>query len=162
MPNNIHSILLCSILIISIYYYSKVNKKIIKAAIAAFAGYSLAGLLKDYLPYKQALSIVALIAMGFALLFSWIDVSQSTDLRKVDKNLIRVFLLPVILSLLFIAYKPLMPLSVPFIPVSLAILIYYTFKYQHSEYLTEELTVMNLFGIELALRLVKGAYILLH
>ncbi len=52
-----------------------------------------------------------------------------------------------------------MVLSLPLSLLSIGILIYYTFKYRNSDYLTQELAIMNLFGIGFILGLVRGFYI---
>ncbi|MDF2456586.1 MAG: hypothetical protein K0R51_2579 [Cytophagaceae bacterium] len=148
-----------SILFISVYYYNKVDKVWIKRAVLAFGVYALCAVLKDFLPWKYALTLIALFALPIAAVFTWLEVYKSTSILAKDKKWVQLFLLPGIVSAAYYFFRPLMVLSLPLSLLSIGILLYYTFKYRKSDYLTQELAIMNLFGIEFILRLVKGFYI---
>jgi len=151
-----------SILFIAVYYYTRVNKVWIKRAVLAFGICALCAVLKDFSTWKSALSIGSIIALILAAVFTWLEVSKSTSILAKDKKWIKIFLLPVIFSVIVLFFKLLVVLTLPFTLLSIGILIYYTFKYQSSDYLTQELAIMNLFGIEFILRLVKGFYMYIN
>ncbi len=151
-----------SILFIAVYYYNKVDKVWLKRAVLAFGVYALSGVLKDFLPWKYVFTIIGLLTLTAAFVFSWLEVSRSQSIERADKIGIKVFLLPVILCVSMVLFKPVVFLALPMVFLSIAILVYYTFKYQNSDYLTQELTIMNLFGIDFILSLVKVFFVFYH
>ncbi|MDB5273945.1 MAG: hypothetical protein JWO58_2312 [Chitinophagaceae bacterium] len=156
MKNLPEVILLSSILIIALYYLSSAEHKLIKLSILSFIFVPLPGLLKQFFSMPYPLGFLSIAGLFISVVLVLIHVAKSEVLQKKDVLLIRVFLIPLLLSCLSIAFHPISFIGVCFIPVSIGILFYFTFKYQNKEYMTDELRILNLMGIQLFLQIVRA------
>ncbi|MFN8415468.1 MAG: hypothetical protein U0U66_03955 [Cytophagaceae bacterium] len=161
MNNEFEIIIKISCLILSLYYFSITNNKLLKYSILCYLLSISAALIKHYFEIRIGLGYSFLLFLIGSIVLLWIHTYKEEKIESLDKTFIRVFTLPMMLDVMaLLIFKSLSVLGLFFSIVSLGILVFYTIKYKDSDYLTEELRIMNLFGINLVLGLVRVVYVL--
>jgi hypothetical protein len=156
--NNIPEVLLYAFLfLIALYYFLYTEKGLLKWAMLCFVFLPLPFLIKAVLQFNSHLAPFVVVGFLIAPALFWWHLTKSSEVEKRDRLWGKLFLIPFILHVLaMLFFKPLGFVGAILAPLSLGIWIYYTLKYKDSPYFTNELRLMNLFGIQLVLMCMKA------